>query len=81
MNLFQLAGAIGLLTVVAADQRPATSVSEAQRQAMQLRRKGTLKAGDPAPDFDLPRLASTDRVRLSSFKGHAPVALVFGSYT
>jgi hypothetical protein len=37
--------------------------------------------GDPAPDFDLPLLGSDRRVRLSSFRGVQPVALVFGSYT
>ena len=37
--------------------------------------------GADAPDFDLPRLGSADRVRLSQFRGHKPVALIFGSYT
>jgi Ca2+-binding EF-hand superfamily protein len=38
--------------------------------------------GDAAPDFDLPVLGSkTDRVKLSSFAGTKPVALIFGSYT
>ena len=37
--------------------------------------------GSHAPDFDLPRLGSTERVRLSSFRGRKPVALIFGSYT
>jgi hypothetical protein len=40
-----------------------------------------LESGDPAPDFDLARPKSDSRVRLSSFKGKLPVALVFGSYT
>jgi peroxiredoxin len=38
--------------------------------------------GDPASDFELPRLdAPGHTVRLSSFAGRCPVALVFGSYT
>jgi hypothetical protein len=37
--------------------------------------------GDEAPDFDLPLLGSSARVRLSSFRGTRPVALIFGSYT
>ncbi len=36
----------------------------------------------PAPDFDLPVLSDRIRtVRLSSFRGKRPVALIFGSYT
>ena len=37
--------------------------------------------GDEAPDFELLRLGSTGRVRLSSFRKHQPVALIFGSFT
>ena len=37
--------------------------------------------GSMAPEFDLPRLGSAERVRLSSFRGKKPVALIFGSYT
>lgn len=41
-----------------------------------------LSVGEPAFDFDLSRLDRPgDRVRLSSFAGHQPVALIFGSYT
>jgi hypothetical protein len=39
------------------------------------------KAGEPAREFSLKRLGSDERVRLSSFQGKQPVALVFGSYT
>jgi hypothetical protein len=39
------------------------------------------KVGEPAPDFCLKRLGSEERVRLSSFQGRQPVAMVFGSYT
>ncbi len=41
-----------------------------------------VRVGDVAPDFDLPRLGGGGgTVRLSSFRGARPVALVFGSYT
>lgn len=39
------------------------------------------KVGEAAPDFDLKRLGSEERVRLSDFRGRRPVALAFGSYT
>jgi hypothetical protein len=44
-------------------------------------RAGNLAVGDPAPDFQLPTLDHRDTVRLSSFRGSRPVALVLGSYT
>jgi hypothetical protein len=37
--------------------------------------------GEEAPDFELPRLGDGGSVRLSSFRGVKPVALIFGSYT
>lgn len=40
------------------------------------------KAGDPAPDFELPLVANPKKtLRLSSYRGKKPVALIFGSYT
>ncbi len=39
------------------------------------------RTGDVPPDFDLKRMGSEERVQLSRFKGHRPVALIFGSYT
>ena len=39
------------------------------------------QVGAYPPDFSLKRLDSDARVRLSSFRGKRPVALVFGSYT
>ena len=44
-------------------------------------RGGDLSVGDAAPDFDLQGVDGSARVRLSSFRGKQPVALVFGSYT
>jgi len=37
--------------------------------------------GQQPPDFNLKLMGSAERVRLSSFRGKRPVALVFGSYT
>ncbi len=38
--------------------------------------------GTTAPDFELPLLDDRAKtVRLSSFRGERPVALIFGSYT
>ena len=37
--------------------------------------------GEVPPDFELKRMGTEDRVRLSSFKGKRPVALIFGSYS
>ena len=45
------------------------------------RGEGKLKAGDPAPDFQLKQLHSERVLQLSQFKSKKPVALVFGSYT
>ncbi|MEM1246699.1 MAG: hypothetical protein AAGK22_10010 [Acidobacteriota bacterium] len=39
------------------------------------------KVGDLAPDFALQDASGTQTVKLSSFRGERPVALVFGSYT
>jgi thiol-disulfide isomerase/thioredoxin len=44
-------------------------------------RRGALEVGQTAPDFDLPTLDGTSRVRLSSLRGVKPVVLIFGSYT
>ena len=37
--------------------------------------------GTDAPDFVLPKLGDNESVQLSAFRGHKPVALIFGSYT
>jgi hypothetical protein len=44
-------------------------------------RGGSLRIGDIAPDFTLPRVDRTSEVTLSSFRGKQPVTLVFGSCT
>ena len=45
------------------------------------RTESSLSKGDLAPEFDLKKLHSEERLRLSAFKEKKPVALVFGSYT
>lgn len=44
-------------------------------------RAGTLRVGDPAPDFTLRTHDHKSQVTLSSFRDRKPVVLVFGSYT
>ena len=44
-------------------------------------RGGSLQPGDVAPDFDLPSVDGSVRVKLSEHRGVRPVVLVFGSYT
>ena len=44
-------------------------------------RRGSLRVGDAAPDFSLPRLDKSGVVRLSAEWRERPVVLVFGSYT
>jgi len=39
------------------------------------------REGEPAPDFELRDAKGENPVRLSSFRGKTPVALVFGSFT
>ncbi len=44
-------------------------------------RAGSLAAGDPAPDFELPTVDHSAKVKLSGVYLERPVVLVFGSYT
>lgn len=60
-------------------QRPSPQVREIMRTMGH--GEGRLQPGDLAPDFDLRLVQSENRVRLSSFRGKRPVALVFGSYS
>ena len=41
----------------------------------------TPRVGEEAPDFELSDIRGEERVRLSTFEGKRPVALVFGSFT
>jgi hypothetical protein len=68
------------------DLRDAMSHPAARAEVARImaREQGSISAGDPAPDFDLPRLPGPHgegRVRLSDHFGKRPVALIFGSYT
>jgi len=44
-------------------------------------RAGRLHLGDAAPNFTLLTSDKARQVELASFRGHRPVALIFGSYT
>jgi hypothetical protein len=45
-------------------------------------RAGSLRVGDPAPDFSLVKLDKSSSVQLSSLTAQQrPVVLIFGSYT
>lgn len=57
------------------------AVAQDARPAAQRPQEGKLKVGDLAPDFELNVRGGERKVRLSSFRGRKPVALVFGSYT
>jgi len=62
---------------VAPKPRPADVIRERNAPAEKLP-----KVGDVAPDFELPMLGMKDKkVKLSSFAGKQPVALIFGSWT
>jgi hypothetical protein len=68
------------------DLADAMAHPEAARSVEEImaREATSVQVGDPAPDFDLPRLTGSDRgqrVRLSEHFGKRPVALIFGSYT
>ena len=68
-----LAGALGLAAALAVGlaQEPAK-----KRMPMQ----GTLKVGDPAPEFELADADGKNKVKLADLKGK-PIVLVFGSCT
>lgn len=44
-------------------------------------RAGSLKVGDPAPDFSLAKQDKSGIVQLAALTSQQPVVLVFGSYT
>jgi hypothetical protein len=83
LTMLMLLGWFALL----AQERPRPPVNRGPPE------RGTLAAGQKAPDFELPRLAlvkdgdktvgkvGPEKVRLSSFQGKRPVLLVLSSYT
>lgn len=44
-------------------------------------RRGHVRVGEMAPDFNLKTTDRSAQVRLSSFRGQKPVVLIFGSHT
>ena len=58
-----------------------TDVARQAMEAVVQRDEMGPHAGDVPPNFNLKLMGSENRVRLSSFKGQKPVALIFGSYT
>jgi hypothetical protein len=82
----QAAGELAGITVDALRQaisHPKAAETIAEAMAIEA---GSVREGDPAPDFSLPWLESGSTARtgpmtLSSHLGRRPVALVFGSYT
>ena len=57
------------------------SMSRQAMEAVAQRDEMGPNVGDVPLDFSLKLVGSEERVRLSSFKGQKPVALIFGSYT
>ncbi|MDF1667720.1 MAG: hypothetical protein P1V97_38640 [Planctomycetota bacterium] len=49
--------------------------------SMDRREDGTLKEGQKAPDFNLKKVDTKKKGKLSTFRGKKPVVLIFGSYT
>ena len=71
--------AIGTAVAIAQPQPP-DEKARVMRARMGMG-EGALKEGDKAPDFELAVLKQKARVRLSSFQGKRPVALLFGSFS
>ena len=46
-----------------------------------IRREGSLRVGDPAPDLELLRVSGGGTARLSDYWAEKPLVLIFGSYT
>lgn len=44
-------------------------------------RAGSLRIGDPAPDFSLTKVDKTGELQLTALNHQQPTVLVFGSYT
>ena len=67
----------GLLPALCRAQNPKPPVDLSQFG----RGEGRFSEGQMAPDFTLKKLHSQSTCTLSSFRGHRPVALIFGSFT
>ena len=73
------AGALALAPITQPLPQRAAPAGRSSQQ--DFRSEGSLWPGDVAPDFTLEPRGGGPAVTLSSFRGRAPVALVFGSYT
>jgi hypothetical protein len=58
-----------------------TDILRQAKEAVVARDEMGPHVGEVPPDFDLKRMGSEERLRLSGFKDQRPVALIFGSYT
>jgi hypothetical protein len=67
--------------VLASQGRTVSPALHAALEAVVARDEMGPHVGTYPPDFCLKRLGTEGRVRLSSFRGQRPVALIFGSYT
>jgi len=67
--------------VLTSQDRTVSPALRAALEAVVARDEMGPRVGTYPPDFCLKRLGTAERVRLSSFQGQRPVALVFGSYT
>ena len=67
--------------VLAAQDDTVSPALRAALEAVVARDETGPQVGDYPPDFALKQLDAEARVRLSSFQGQRPVALIFGSYT
>ena len=78
LQLAELASMFGKL-----DKNGDQMVSKAEvGMSRSVARSGPPRVGEVAPDFELPFVADEKKtIRLSSFRGKKPVALIFGSYT
>jgi cytochrome oxidase Cu insertion factor (SCO1/SenC/PrrC family) len=71
--------AIIVLALLAVWQ-PCLSAQPSQKSGQRPNREGSLKPGDPAPDFILKDVEGKSTVKLSDLRGK-PAVLVFGSCT
>ena len=79
----QVSEVASLFAGIDANQDDVLSSEELPRRRGGGRSAGAAPAvGDQAPDFDLPLVKDAEQsIKLSSFRGKKPVALIFGSYT
>ena len=67
--------------VLTSQGRTVSPALRAALEAVAARDEMGPQVGTYPPDFCLKRLGTEEQIRLASFRGQRPVALVFGSYT